>query len=152
MLGRQVARAILDGRKPLLGGDVVAVAAEGDVFIVNLECCISDRGRRWPDPAKPFFFRAPPAAAERLATIGVDCVTLANNHALDYGAQALLDTLAHLSAVGVACVGAGPDVASARAPVRLSVGSTRLAVLGFADHPAAFAAGPAEPGIAYAAV
>jgi poly-gamma-glutamate synthesis protein (capsule biosynthesis protein) len=152
MLGRQVARAILGGQKPLLGGDVVAVAAESDVFIVNLECCISDRGRRWPDPAKLFFFRAPPVAAERLARIGVDCVTLANNHALDYGAQGLLDTLEHLSAVGIACVGAGPDVASARAPARLSVGATRLAVVGFADHPAAFAAGPAEPGIAYAAL
>jgi poly-gamma-glutamate synthesis protein (capsule biosynthesis protein) len=102
MLGRQVARAILDGREPLLAEDVVAVAAEGDVFIVNLECCISGRGRRWPAPAKPFFFRAPPAAAERLAQIGVDCVALANNHALDYGEQALLDTFEHLQLV---CVG-----------------------------------------------
>jgi poly-gamma-glutamate capsule biosynthesis protein CapA/YwtB (metallophosphatase superfamily) len=152
MLGRQVARAILDGREPLLAEDVVAVAAEGDVFIVNLECCISGRGRPWPDPAKPFFFRAPPAAAERLAQIGVDCVTLANNHALDYGEQALLDTLEHLSAAGIACVGAGPDVASARAPALLSAGLARLAVVGVADHPAAFAAGPAEPGIAYAAL
>jgi poly-gamma-glutamate synthesis protein (capsule biosynthesis protein) len=152
MLGRQVARAILDGRERLLAEDVVAVAAEGDVFIVNLECCISDRGRPWPDPAKPFFFRAPPAAAGRLAEIGVHCVTLANNHALDFGEQALLDTLEHLSAAGIACVGAGPDVARARAPALLSAGSTRLAVVGVADHPAEFAAGPAEPGIAYAAL
>src|SRR4051794_30346899 len=148
MLGR--ARAIMDGRGRLLDDDVVTVAAEGDAFIVNLECCISDRGSRWPDPAKPFFFRAPPAAAERLAEIGVDCVTLANNHALDYGAQALLDTLGHLSAVGIVCVGAGPDVQSARAPALLSAGCTRLAVVGVSDHPAAFAAGPTEPGIAYA--
>jgi poly-gamma-glutamate synthesis protein (capsule biosynthesis protein) len=41
---------------------------------------------------------------------------LANNHALDFGAQALLDTLASLSGAGIAHVGAGPDVASARAP------------------------------------
>src|SRR3954468_10137181 len=150
MLGRHVARAIREGREPLLDDDVVTVAAEGDAFIVNLECCISDRGSRWPDPAKPFFFRAPPAAAERLAEIGVDCVTLANNHALDYGAQALLDTLEHLSAVGIACAGAGPDVQSARAPALVNAGSARLAVVGVSDHPAAFAAGPAEPGIAYA--
>src|SRR3954468_5938700 len=150
MLGRQVARAITDGREPLVGDDVVAVAAEADAFIINLECCISDRGRRWPDSAKPFFFRAPPAAAERLAEIGVDCVTLANNHALDYGAQALLDTLEHLSAVGIACAGEGPGVQSARAPALVNAGSARLAVVGVSDHPAAFAAGPAEPGIAYA--
>jgi hypothetical protein len=84
------------------------------------------------------------------ARAGVDCVTLANNHALDYGAQALLDTLEHLSAVDIACVGAGPDTASARAPRVLRARDVELAVLGLADHPATFAAGPAEPGIAYA--
>ena len=150
MLGRQVATAITDERQPLWSAEVVAAAAEADLFIVNLECCISDRGSRWSDPAKPFFFRAPPAAAELLAQIGVDCVTLANNHALDYGAQAMHDTLEHLSAVAITCVGAGRDAAGARRPAMLSVGRFRLAVLGFADHPTTFAAGPAEPGIAYA--
>jgi poly-gamma-glutamate capsule biosynthesis protein CapA/YwtB (metallophosphatase superfamily) len=150
MLGRHVALAILHSQRPPLADEVVAAAAEGDLFVVNLECCISDRGQRWPEPSKPFFFRAPPVAAELLARAGVDCVTLANNHALDYGAQALLDTLEHLAAVHIACVGAGGDVASARAPQVLGARGRRLAVLGLADHPAEFAAGPAEPGIAYA--
>src|SRR4051794_12212982 len=150
MLGRNVGRAILHAQRPPFAREVVAAAAEADVFVVNLECCISDRGQRWPEPSKPFFFRAPPAAAELLARAGVDCVTLANNHALDYGAQALLDTLEYLAAVDIASVGAGSDVASARAPRVLSAGDLGLAVLGLADHPAAFAAGPAEPGIAYA--
>jgi poly-gamma-glutamate capsule biosynthesis protein CapA/YwtB (metallophosphatase superfamily) len=151
MLGRGVAEAITQDQ-PLLTDEVVAVAAEADLFVVNLECCISDRGKRWPEPRKPFFFRAPPEAAERLAELGVDCVTLANNHALDYGAQALLDTLEHLTSAGVACVGAGPDLAAAQAPAMLRAGATRLALIGVSDHPAAFAAGPATPGIAYAAL
>ena len=146
MLGRQVERAILRSDRPPLADEVVAAAAEGDLFVVNLECCISDRGQRWPEPSKQFFFRAPPAAAEMLAQAGVDCVTLANNHALDYGAQALLDTLEYLSAVDIACVGAGPDVASAQAPRVLSAGRLRLAVLGVADGPAAYAAGPGRAG------
>jgi poly-gamma-glutamate synthesis protein (capsule biosynthesis protein) len=150
MLGRGVAEAIARGRRPPLDPDVVAVAAEADLFVLNLECCISERGARWPEPRKPFFFRAPPPAAELLARAGVDCVTLANNHALDYGAEALLDTLAHLRAAGIAWTGAGPDVAAARAPALLSAGGTRLAVLGASDHPAAFAAAPDRPGIAYA--
>jgi poly-gamma-glutamate capsule biosynthesis protein CapA/YwtB (metallophosphatase superfamily) len=150
MLGRGVAEAIAESREPLLAPEVVAVTAEADVFVLNLECCISDRGRRWPDPNKPFFFRAPPAAAERLAQIGVDCVTLANNHALDYGAQALLDTFEHLSAVGIAWAGAGPDAGIAQRPAVLRLETSRLAVVGFADHPRSFAAGPAEPGIAFA--
>jgi poly-gamma-glutamate capsule biosynthesis protein CapA/YwtB (metallophosphatase superfamily) len=150
MLGRGVARAIERSGTPPLAPEVVAVAAEADLFVLNLECCISDRGRRWPDPRKPFFFRAPPAAAELLAEIGVDCVTLANNHALDYGAEALFDTFEHLSAVGVQWVGAGADVAAARASRVLVAGGARLALLGLSDHPAEYAAGNGCCGIAYA--
>jgi poly-gamma-glutamate synthesis protein (capsule biosynthesis protein) len=150
MLGRGVAETIARSRKAPVASEVIAAAAEADVFIVNLECCISSRGRPWPDPRKPFFFRAPPIAAELLAGIGVRCVTLANNHALDYGPEALLDTLDHLAAAGIAAVGAGPDAATARAPHVITAGDTRLAVLGVSDHPADFAAEPDRPGIAYA--
>jgi poly-gamma-glutamate capsule biosynthesis protein CapA/YwtB (metallophosphatase superfamily) len=148
MLGRGVAEAIAASR-PVFAPEVVAVAAEADLFVLNLECCISHRGERWPDPDKPFFFRAPPRAAELLAGMRVDCVTLANNHALDYGADALLDTLEHLRAAGVAWAGAGPDEAAARAPAVLAAGGLRLAVVAASDHPRAFAAAPERPGIAY---
>lgn len=97
--------------------DHAAVTAGAD-----LVCCISERGKRWLDPAKPFFFRAPPAAVEALAYLGVDAVTLANDHALDFGVTALLDTLVHLEAPGIACVGAGADLAAARRPVMLGAG------------------------------
>jgi poly-gamma-glutamate capsule biosynthesis protein CapA/YwtB (metallophosphatase superfamily) len=150
MLGREVARAIAASRRPPFDPDVLALAAGADLFVCNLECCISERGVRWPDPRKPFFFRAPPVAAELLARSGVDCVTLANNHALDFGADALLDTLEHLRAAGVGAVGAGPDADSARAPRVLAAAGMRLAVLGAADHPADYAAAPDRPGIAYA--
>jgi poly-gamma-glutamate capsule biosynthesis protein CapA/YwtB (metallophosphatase superfamily) len=150
MLGRAVGRAIdQTGRAPF-DPEVVAVAAEADRFVLNLECCVSARGQRWRSPGKPFFFRAPPVAAELLAGIGVDCVTLANNHALDCGAEALMDTFEHLRAAGVAWVGAGPDVAAARAPQVLAVRGLRLAVIGASDHPRDFAAGGDRPGIAYA--
>jgi Bacterial capsule synthesis protein PGA_cap len=74
-------------------------------------------------------------------------VTLANNHALDYGADALLDTLEHLDAAGVAWVGAGPDVATARAARTLTA---ELTIIAASDHPRDFAAGPDRPGIAFA--
>jgi poly-gamma-glutamate capsule biosynthesis protein CapA/YwtB (metallophosphatase superfamily) len=117
--------------------------------VLNLECCIAEHGERWPDPAKPFFFRAPPEATEVLARLGVDCVTLANNHALDFRAQALLETLEHLRSAGIAWVGAGADRELARAPALLEHDGFRLAVLGCSDHPAEYAAGPDSPGIAY---
>ena len=150
MLGRMVADAIAKrGPDALVADEVVAVAHEADLFVLNLECCISERGERRREPGKPFFFRASPEATRVLTRLGVDCVTLANNHALDYGPEALLDTLAHLDAAGIAHVGAGADRAAARTPATLDDGGFRLSVLGCADHPQECAATPDAPGIAY---
>jgi hypothetical protein len=117
---------------------------------LNLECCVSERGTRWPAPGKAFFFRAPASAAEALALIGVDCVSLANNHALDFGEVALQDTFDHLARVGIAWAGAGADVDQARTPAVLGAGAFRLGVLSLCDHPEDFAAGPGRPGVAFA--
>jgi poly-gamma-glutamate capsule biosynthesis protein CapA/YwtB (metallophosphatase superfamily) len=151
MLGRGVGeRLAADPRHPLLAPDVEEVAVAADLFVLNLECCISDRGERIREPGKPFFFRAPPVAADRLAELGVACVTLANNHALDYGVDALVDTLELLRRAGIPAVGAGPDEAAARRPVVLESGGLRLRVVAVSDHPSSFAATAERPGIAFA--
>jgi poly-gamma-glutamate capsule biosynthesis protein CapA/YwtB (metallophosphatase superfamily) len=148
MLGRGVAEELR--RRPpesLVHPDVVALVRSADLVVLNLECCISERGR--PEQ-KVFTFRAPPAAAEVLAHLGVDCVTLANNHALDYGLDAFLDTFEHLRRVGIRWVGAGTDLAEARAPAMLDAAGVRLAVRGVTDHPRSWAATGADPGVAFA--
>lgn len=151
MLGRGVAERLdADPGAELLAPEVVEAMAAADLRILNLECCVSSRGERFPEPGKPFFFRAPPAAAERLAGWGVDAVTLANNHALDFGADALLDTLDHLGRAGIATVGAGPDAAAAHAPARLAAAGLPVRLVAVSDHPAAYAAGPGRPGVAFA--
>jgi poly-gamma-glutamate capsule biosynthesis protein CapA/YwtB (metallophosphatase superfamily) len=151
MLGRNVGEALVaDPARPLVAPGVAAQIVTADAFVLNLECCISDRGAPVRDPRKRFWFRAPPVAARRLAELGVTAVTLANNHALDYGPVALLDTIAHLEDAGIAAVGAGADEAVARAPRRIDCGGLRVRLVAFADHPAGFAAGPAAPGIAFA--
>ena len=152
MLGRGVAgRLAAAGPSSLFSAEVVARAREADLLVLNLECCISTRGEPWPDPFKPFFFRAPPPqAVEALSLLGTSCVTLANNHALDYGEAALLDTIAHLRGAGIAVAGAGADLDEARRPVVLEAAGTRLAVLGVTDHPVAYAATPRGPGVAFA--
>jgi poly-gamma-glutamate capsule biosynthesis protein CapA/YwtB (metallophosphatase superfamily) len=149
MLGRGVAERLAKGDE-LFSDAVHALVRRADLFVLNLECCISDRGRRWPDPDKPFFFRAPPVAVEVLAGLGVDCVTLANNHALDFDTPALLDTLHQLRGAGIGVVGAGVDLAAARAPARVSTGAGDVVVIAVTDHPKEFAAGESEPGVAYA--
>lgn len=150
MLGRGVG-ATLAARPPrdLFSGELVDIVRSADLFVLNLECCISPRGERWPDPHKPFFFRAPPQAIEVLTLLGVDCVSLANNHALDYGPEALVDTLALLDEAGIAHVGAGPDVDAARRPADLGCGAHTVRVVGFTDHPYGFRAGPSTPGVAF---
>jgi poly-gamma-glutamate capsule biosynthesis protein CapA/YwtB (metallophosphatase superfamily) len=151
MLGRGVAeRLAADPGHDLLAAELVAIVREADLFVANLECCISDRGERMRGPAEGFFFRAPPVAAERLAQIGVTCVTLANNHVLDFGPEALSDTLGHLRSAGIAATGAGTDEAAARSAVVLRAGDLRVRVVAATDHPSAYAAGPDRPGVAFA--
>jgi len=151
MLGRGVARALATTPpEALVAPEVRAAIGQADLVVLNLECCISDRGRPWDAPGKPFFFRAPLRAVELLALLGTNCVTLANNHALDYGVDALADTLAHLAAADIAAAGAGLDLAQARRPAVLAAGGLRVAVLGATDHPPDFAASPDRPGVAFA--
>ena len=107
------------------------------------------RARHAGAGAHLFHFRAPPVAAEALAHLGVDCVTLANNHALDFGPEALLDTFEHLNAAGIGWVGAGRDEEEARCP-HGSKSPATLRIVAFADHPAEYAAAPGRPGIAFA--
>ena len=144
MLGRGVAERLdEDPDHILFSPELVEIVGEADLFVLNLECCLSARGE--PTPGRVFHFRGPPWAAETLARIGVDCVTLANNHALDYGPDALLDTLAHLDAAGIRAVGAGTDAERARAPVAVD----GLTIVAFTDHPREYAATATRPGVAF---
>jgi poly-gamma-glutamate synthesis protein (capsule biosynthesis protein) len=150
MLGRMVGRAL--AHQPpasVWDPELLEVFREADFAIVNLECCISERGEPWPAPGKPFFFRAPPVAVEALAAAGVRAVWLANNHALDFGQTALLDTFHHLETAGIAWAGAGADVAQARRGAVVTVKDVRIGLVGLADHPADFAATASRPGIAW---
>lgn len=148
MLGRGVARRLRQqGPESLFAEEVVAAVHEADVALANLECCISTRGH----PAdKLFVFQAPPLALEALVNLGVTAVTLANNHSLDFGTDALMDTLGHLDAAGIAHVGAGGDVEQARHPIMLETAAGGFRVVAFTDHPAEFAAAAHRPGVAFA--
>ncbi|MFI0510592.1 CapA family protein [Streptomyces sp. WSLK1-5] len=151
MLGRGVAEVIAHRRpRPLFSQAVRNAVGASDLFLLNLECCISDRDTPVDLPGKAFFFRAPPRAAGVLAELGANAVSLANNHALDYGPDALLDTRLHLARAGIRTVGAGATPEEARAPLVLEAGGLRIGVVAVTDHPAEFAAADHRPGVAYA--
>lgn len=135
------------------GGNPLAAAApllaSADLAVVNLETAVGTRGR--PQPGKTFTFRAPPALLPALAGAGVDVVSLANNHALDYGVDALLETIDRARAAGLEVTGAGRDSAEAYAPALVEVGRRTVAVVGLSRVlPAGWAAGPSRPGVASA--
>lgn len=149
MLGRGVAERLSEEpASALFGAALLDVLETTDAVVLNLECCISERGQPWP--GRVFHFRAPPAALDALDLLGVRCVTLGNNHALDFGETALLDTIGFLSSAGIVIAGAGADEAAARCPATFRAGEQTVTVLGCTDHPAEYAAGPHRPGVAYA--
>jgi poly-gamma-glutamate synthesis protein (capsule biosynthesis protein) len=151
MLGRGVAEILREAPcAPLVSPELLELCRSADLFLCNLECCVSSRGAPWEAPGKPFHFRAPPVAAERLAELGVDLVTMANNHALDFGPVALGDTIDHLAAAGVAAAGAGGDVQAARRPALLRSRGLEIGVVSITDHPEDFAASRDRPGVAFA--
>jgi poly-gamma-glutamate synthesis protein (capsule biosynthesis protein) len=108
---------------------VVDIFNEADVVIGNLECSLSRNGEPWPN--KQLHFAATPLAATALAVGGVDVVSVANNHSLDFGRQAFLETLARLDDAGVAHAGGGPNAAAARTPLILERNGLRIAFLSY---------------------
>ena len=102
-----------------------------DFTIVNLETAVTADGSPWP--RKGIHYRMHPANTACLTGAGIDVCTLANNHVLDWGTEALGETLATLHTAGIATAGAGRDAEEAAAPAVLTMpGGHRLLVFAFA--------------------
>ena len=91
--------------------ELLEIMRSSDVFMINNEFPYTNRGT--PLANKAFTFRADPANVQLLDEMGVDIVSLANNHASDYGQISLLDTLDTLNGAGIPYVGAGKDLEEA---------------------------------------
>jgi len=98
-----------------------------DLSMLNLETAITGRGT--PEP-KTYHFRAPDTALDVVASTGVDVITMANNHAVDYGPVGFADTLAAKARSPIPIVGIGRDAAEAFAPAVLHRAGVSIAILG----------------------
>ncbi|MGX7679996.1 CapA family protein [Jatrophihabitans sp. DSM 45814] len=107
-------------------GESAAVLSRADLTMVNLETSVSVGGR--PQP-KSFTFQAPPTAFTALRDAGIDIATMANNHAADFGATGLDQTLAAISTSHFPVVGIGKNAAQAFAPYYITHNGVRLAIL-----------------------
>lgn len=115
------------------GGDIAAGVdpallhemRSADIMVLNNEFPYSDRGE--PTPEKQFTFRARPQTVSYLGDMGVDLVSLANNHAYDFGESAFLDTMETLEGAGIAYMGAGRNLEEARRPVYYIINNIKIA-------------------------
>ena len=152
MLGRMVDEYVIQNRSvrpAALWGDVLPVMLAADCRIINLECVISSQGEAWHPARKAFHFRARPRAIEFLQAAKIDGVTLANNHVLDYGPEALLDCLKLLDNAGIKRCGAGATLEEALNPSFLGLLDGRLAVLALTDNEPEWEAAGTNPGVSY---
>jgi len=97
-----------------------------DLAVVNLETAITTRGVA---ASKAFTFRAPPSVLRAFPDNGVDVVSMANNHGMDYGTDGLIDSIAAKRSAPLAVIGIGADEDEAFAPFRAEVRGQRIAVI-----------------------
>ncbi len=126
MLGRGVGAQIETGVDPFSA--IRPALKRAHIRAANLECVASPKGR--PVRGKRFHLRAAPRAPAVLAAAGFDLVSMANNHAHDFGRDALRDSIRRLRTVGVATIGAIPE---APTYTIFNAGETRVAMLAIND-------------------
>ena len=118
-----------------------------DFFMVNQEFPFSSRGTAAAD--KQYTFRLAPDYVSLFGEMGIDAVTLANNHALDFGTEALLDSCDTLAEAGIAYTGAGINLKQAKQPVIFEKNRHRVGIIGATRviPEAGWAAGGNHPGM-----
>jgi len=154
MLGRMVDQSVIQNRSVpprALWGDVLPIMLTADCRLINLECVISSLGEAWHPATKAFHFRAHPRALEFLQAARIDGVTLANNHVLDFGNDALLECLALLDRAGIKRTGAGATLQDALKPALFGLPQYRIAVIALTDNEPDWEAAGTRPGVNYVA-
>ena len=107
--------------------EVITEMKSADIMMINNEFPYSSRGTA--TKGKQFTFRAKPSTVSYLDDLGVDIVSLANNHAYDYGEEAFLDTMTTLEEAGIPYVGAGRNLKEARRPVYYIINNMKIAIV-----------------------
>ena len=110
-----------------ISDELLAEMRQADICMVNNEFPYSDGGT--PIPEKTFTFRSKPENVNLLHEMGVDIVSLANNHAYDHGESALLDTFHILEQAQIGYVGAGRNLSEASEPIIREVNGVKVGIV-----------------------
>lgn len=145
MLGRLVADEL--GRRPpeYPWGDTLPLLRRADALVGNLEFVLADDGAPWP--GKTFHFRADSRVVSSLEAAGFALVSVANNHVLDFGPDAALQSLATLAQRGIRFAGAGANADAARKPAVVRRNGLTIAMLAFTDNEPDWEAGLESTGV-----
>ncbi len=108
----------------ILSDDVVEIMTNSSVMVANNEFTISDRGEKLNN--KLYTFRASPSRLSIYEEMGVDLVTLANNHVYDFGVDAFYDTLSSLKEYNIPYIGAGKNLDEAMEPYYFVVNGYKI--------------------------
>lgn len=134
----------LDG---ILSGDLAQHLQSADILMINEEFPFGTTGEKAPD--KQYTFRTDPKYVTAFQDMGVDLVGLANNHVLDFGQSALLETFQALEGAGLRYAGAGADLSRAKEIQIFDIGGKRFGFLAASRvwPEASWAAGEGRPGV-----
>src|SRR3990167_3110785 len=149
MLGRLVNDYLKTAAPKYPWGDTLPILKRADARICNLECVISDKGRPWSATPKIFHFRSDAKNVAVLQAAGIDGVSLANNHALDFEYEAMLQMLGLLDKAKIAHSGAGKDEVSASMPAIIQKGKASVGLISFTDNEPGWQARKNRPGVFY---
>ncbi len=108
---------------------LVELLRKADVSFANLETTVRDSHEGVPNFTQGTPMSTPPALLADLKWMGIDMVSIANNHATDYGVSGVLASIAHLERAGIAFSGAGRTLAEARRPAYYETAAGRVALI-----------------------
>ena len=115
------ARAVVADIAPLFG--------LADLSTVNLETVVGTLSPEDASVDKRYLLQSPPAAVAALDELGVDLVTLGNNHSNDWLDAGLTSTLRALDQAGISYAGAGADASEAAAPTLITAGDLTVGIV-----------------------
>lgn len=149
MLGRLVNEVLENAPPEYPWGDTLPILQGADWRLCNLECVISDRGTPWSPYSKAFHFRSDARNIASLLAARINAVSIANNHVLDYGCDALFDMLEILDRAKIGYSGAGHNYEQASRLATSEVCGRKLGLLAFTDNEPEWEATASQAGVFY---
>lgn len=149
MLGRLVNDILKEKPNEYPWGDTLSIFRETHFRVCNLECVISDKGSPWKETPKVFHFRSDTKNVSSLKLAKIDAVSLANNHTLDFGYEAMFEMLKILDGAGIGHSGVGRDFEESSKPSVSTVNGFKIGLISFTDNELQWSSQENKAGIFY---